>query len=118
MYFKKNFSRGTGSYSQSYAPDYTIKLIDDKNTKLYLHLDAKYKHTSGYVKKEDIDKMHTYTHAIKKSKGALVLFPGSYNTIFHCYGTIIGAFFCTPIEEQNIKDNILKLFGGDAEYGI
>lgn len=110
LYFKKNFGRGTGSYSQSYAPDYTITLIDDKNTKLYLHLDAKYKHTSGYVKKEDIDKMHTYAHAIKKSKGAIVLFPGSHNTIFRCDETIIGAFFCSPIEEQNIKDKIFNLF--------
>jgi predicted component of viral defense system (DUF524 family) len=109
LFFKKNFSRGLDSYSQSYDPDYTIKLTDVDGAEQYLHLDAKYKHTNGYVKKEDIDKMHTYTHAIKKSKGALVLFPGKKNTKHLCFNTIIGALFCNPVDKQNLKTKILEI---------
>ncbi|WP_426359673.1 nuclease domain-containing protein [Pseudocolwellia sp. HL-MZ19] len=110
LHFKKNFKSGSGSYSQSYDPDYTIVLAKEGYSESYLHLDAKYKHYKGKVKKDDIDKMHTYTHAIKRSKGSIVLFPGNENVRYDCLSTIVGALFCTPNEPQNLQDSLIKFF--------
>ena len=62
------------------------------------------------IVKDDIDKMHTYTHAIKNSKGSIVLFPGNENVRYDCLSTIVGALFCTPNEPQNLQDSLIKLF--------
>lgn len=110
LHFKKNFKSGIESYSQSYDPDYTIVLNKEGQSESYLHLDAKYKHYKGKVKKDDIDKMHTYTHAIKESKGSIVLFPGSENARYDCFNTIVGALFCTPNKPQNLQDSLKKFF--------
>ena len=103
LYFKKNFKGGSDTYSQSYDPDYTIELKDRNDKISYLHLDAKYRHYRYQVKKDDIDKMHTYTHAIKKSVGAIVLFPGKNKIHYKCSGSIVGSLFCSPLEPLNLK---------------
>lgn len=103
LYFKKNFKGGSDTYSQSYDPDYTIELKDRNDKISYLHLDAKYRHYKYQVKKDDIDKMHTYTHAIKKSVGAIVLFPGKNKIHYKCSGSIVGSLFCSPLEPLNLK---------------
>ncbi|TPH13255.1 nuclease domain-containing protein [Litorilituus lipolyticus] len=110
LYFKMIFSGGKGSYSQNYDPDYTIVLTTIDGDETYLNLDAKYKHNKGKVKKEDIDKMHTYAHAIKKSVGSVVLFPGKSNTEYDCLDSKIGALYCNPNKQQNLKDSLLALF--------
>jgi len=110
LYFKMNFSGGVETYSQNYDPDYTIVLTAENNSKSYFHLDAKYKHYKGKAKKDDIDKMHTYTHAIKESKGSVVLFPGNKNTKYDCQNSKVGALFCNPNEQQNLKTELINLF--------
>jgi predicted component of viral defense system (DUF524 family) len=106
--FKNKFSKNVGSYSQTYDPDYTIK-ISKQNKNIYFHLDAKYKLNNGKVKKEDIDKMHTYTHAIKNSIGSYVLFPGGENVNYTCENSMIGGFFCTPLKNQSLKSEVEKV---------
>jgi len=106
LYFKKNFKGGSDTYSQSYDPDYTIELKDRNDKISYLHLDAKYRHYKYQVKKDDIDKMHTYTHAIKKSIGAIVLFPGKKKVHYKCTSSLIGALFCNPLEPLDLKSEV------------
>ena len=110
LYFKRTFSKGKDTYSLKYDPDYTIEVKKAGGDKYYFHLDAKYKHFKGQVKKEDIDKMHTYTHAIKNSKGAVVLFPGHENICYDCIDSRVGALYCAPSEPQNLKDLLSRLF--------
>ncbi|MBO7928068.1 hypothetical protein J5X91_17685 [Pseudoalteromonas sp. K222D] len=106
LYFKKIFKSMCGSYSQRYDPDYTIELKDRNNEVSYLHLDAKYRHYKYQVKKDDIDKMHTYTHAIKGSVGSIVLFPGKDKIYYKCLNSLVGALFCNPLEPLNLKRGI------------
>jgi predicted component of viral defense system (DUF524 family) len=108
--FKNKFSKNVGSYSQTYDPDYTIK-ISKKTKNVYFHLDAKYKLNNDKVKKEDIDKMHTYTHAIKNSIGSYVLFPGGENVNYTCENSMIGGFFCTPLNRQSLKNEVERVLG-------
>jgi predicted component of viral defense system (DUF524 family) len=86
VYYNKTFSRHSGSYSQSYRPDISLEWKG-----YWYHFDAKLKFTpftrmidhngeADYeegrkVKKEDIDKMHTYKDAITGTKSVWVLFP-------------------------------------------
>ncbi|MBG9996819.1 hypothetical protein I6F50_17350 [Pseudoalteromonas sp. NZS127_1] len=106
LYFKKNFKGGSETYSQNYDPDYTIELKDRDNNVSYLHLDAKYRHHQYRVKKDDIDKMHTYTHAIKKSVGAIVLFPGKKKAYYKCLNSLVGALYCNPLEPLDLKSGV------------
>ncbi|UKA05821.1 hypothetical protein IHC92_11900 [Photobacterium damselae subsp. damselae] len=112
--FQKSFSLKKGSYSQTYEPDYTLTMKSEDRT-YYLHFDAKYKTNEGRVKKEDIDKMHTYTHAIKNTIGSVVLFPGNQDCIYKCSSSNVGALFFTPCENRidfkhKLLDQYLKIF--------
>ena len=95
------------TYSQDYEPDYSIVLAKNAENVEFIHLDAKYKHNNYNVKKEDIDKMHTYTHAIKSTKSSFVLFPGKNEIFYSCGNSVVGAIPCTPWATINIKDIIL-----------
>lgn len=82
LYFNKTFLKQKnsriGSYSQKYRPDISLRWRGR-----WHHFDAKFKYgqstpeegASRYVKKEDLDKMHTYKDAIIGTKSAWVLFP-------------------------------------------
>lgn len=107
LFFKKSFSENE-TYSQQYSPDYTIKITNGNNDIFYFHLDAKYKVINFSVSKDDIDKMHTYAHAIKNTIGSYVLYPGRKNTYYTCEKSTIGAIYCTPQFEQNMSDVFLK----------
>ena len=107
IYFKKSFGKFE-TYSQQYSPDYSIKIISKNNSIFYFHLDAKYKVQNSSVKKEDIDKMHTYSHAIKNTIGSYVLYPGRTNVDYDCENSLVGAIFCNPECEQSLKEIILE----------
>lgn len=108
--FQKSFSSKIGSYSQNYSPDYTLTMESERRI-YYLHFDAKYKVDKGKVKKEDIDKMHTYTHAIKNTIGSVVLFPGDIDTTYDCDTSKVGSLFFRPCKErQNFKETVLKRY--------
>ncbi len=113
LFFKKNYIGLVDTYSQDYSPDYTIQIQDTFGNVDYLHLDAKYKHNNFNVKKEDIDKMHTYTHSIKSTKAAIVLFPGKKEVYYKCEDSIVGAVPCYPKTDVNLKEKILKMLNVD-----
>lgn len=108
VFFKRNFARSTDTFSQDYEPDYTVEIQDKAGKVSFLHMDAKYKHNNYNVKKEDIDKMHTYVHAIKSTKASFVLFPGKISISYNCINSTVGAIPCAPWAEASIKVEILK----------
>jgi predicted component of viral defense system (DUF524 family) len=107
--FQKVFSKGKGSHSQTYDPDYTLTAKFKCGEVKYILLDAKYKHNNGFVKKEDIDKMHTYTHAIKGAIAAFAVFPGYEDVTYDCGNSFVGSLICNPNNPVQIKEKILQI---------
>lgn len=118
LFFKKSFSKGEETFSQNYSPDYTIEFQNNSGSRAYFHLDAKYRLRNGKAVKDDIDKMHTYTHAIKNSKGSVVLFPGDTNTDYNCIDSKVGALFCTPLNSQNLKCSLQDIFFNKLRFNL
>lgn len=127
VYFNKTFvgqSTGrVGSYSQSYRPDISLHWRNH-----WYHFDAKFKYSvssdedgcSRFVKKEDIDKMHTYKDAIIGTRSAWVLFPSEVEGSYEFYSdpqdqsrrSGIGAIGVLPgnmKEITNVVKEILEL---------
>lgn len=80
-YFSKNrtFSK---SVSVDFKPDLTLKIEDSLGYEYY-HFDSKFRIDYDETSKnDDIAKMHSYRDAIKKTRGAFVLFPGERHTLF------------------------------------
>lgn len=83
LYYQKQYGHDE-SFSQNYCPDFSMT-VERGGKKFTLLFDAKFKsHQYGEVKKEDIDKMHTYCHAIKDAVSAIVLYPGQKESILEC----------------------------------
>lgn len=92
VYYNKTFvgqrTGREGSYSQSYRPDISLHWRNH-----WYHFDAKFKYAvssdedgcSRFVKKEDIDKMHTYKDAIIGTRSAWVLFPSEVEGSYEYY---------------------------------
>jgi len=107
IYFKKTFSY-PDSYSQIFAPDITIEILDgSQQLKNRIFFDAKFKLdiSSGNFKSEDINKMHTYLDAISKSFGSYILYPGTKNQTFLKSNVLVGvgAFYFSPFRKDNIE---------------
>jgi|GEM_PF-1444332 len=84
VYYNHCFAGGKGSYSMTYKPDISLSIQGR-----WHHFDAKLKvDTDDYgrqsVKKEDLDKMHTYRDAILDTESVWVLYPAECGTTqFH-----------------------------------
>lgn len=125
VYFNKCFSRNGGSYTQPYRPDISLNWRSE-----WHHFDAKFKYMSvqekdqvhRYVKKEDIDKMHTYKDAILGTQTAWVLFPdaGHDFAFYHEGGQKesgdvlcgIGAVGVMPGELAGLERGLRKVLSG------
>jgi hypothetical protein len=110
IFYNRTFSKNRGSYSQSYAPD--ISILWEKQ---WYHFDAKFKFSlknndeKSYktVKKEDIDKMHTYKDAIIDTKGVWVLFPNEQDEYY--------VFYQDPREEKSSGIGAIGIIPGEEK---
>ncbi|WP_328811372.1 DUF2357 domain-containing protein [Rhodococcus sp. NBC_00294] len=96
LHYNKTFSTSShASWSVGMRPDITLVITPkDESTKVVVHFDAKYRidtvgaswsgnpeddeqvEVLGTAKRGDIEKMHAYRDAIRRSVGSYVLFPG------------------------------------------
>ncbi|MBY6682325.1 DUF2357 domain-containing protein [Rhodococcus sp. BP-316] len=97
LHYNKSYSTSAnGSWSVGMRPDITLVITphDDKAAEVIVHFDAKYRidtvgvawadaaededvvEEPGTAKRADIEKMHAYRDAIRRSVGSYVLFPG------------------------------------------
>ncbi|WP_413862276.1 DUF2357 domain-containing protein [Methanobrevibacter sp. UBA417] len=116
LFYQKNYTNNSKnqftSYSNHFKPDYSI-LIKNKNKENLYHFDAKYKMDKNQVKKEDINKMHTYMDAIINTKGSYILYVGKKQQIYKKPGKTIpsvGAFPLNPGTYKEQNENQLKKF--------
>jgi hypothetical protein len=92
---------------------------DQSALDVWVHFDAKYKlevveenivrdvEAGARVTKDDVSKMHAYRDAIRKSAGAYVLFPGTYEDKFEEFDEIlpgVGAFPLRPAATETEED--------------
>ncbi|WFA83389.1 DUF2357 domain-containing protein [Paenibacillus amylolyticus] len=110
IYYNRCFKGGTESYSQTYKPD--ISLYHDGG---WHHFDAKLKVDTDSrgiksVKKEDLDKMHTYRDAILNTGSVWVLYPDEQGSQlfykdprFEASFSGIGAIALTPGNVNHLK---------------
>lgn len=84
LLFQHSFNKkNCGSYSVEFRPDFTWQ-IDDGNSYLNYHFDAKFRMNlnNGTSENDDIVKMHGYRDGIENTMGAVVLFPGQKKVIY------------------------------------
>ncbi|WP_240420457.1 DUF2357 domain-containing protein [Paenibacillus periandrae] len=111
IYYNRCFTGGKESYSETYKPDISLYVEG-----IWHHFDAKLKvdtDSNGVksVKKEDLDKMHTYRDAILNTGSVWVLYPDEQGgRLFHrdprsTTGALggIGAVALTPSNTEHLK---------------
>ncbi|MEQ6357329.1 DUF2357 domain-containing protein [Lysinibacillus sp. M3] len=113
LYYNHEFKPPNKSYTISYKPDISIKIINLTNNEYTLHhFDSKYKIQTkdNSFKKEDIWKMHAYKDGIINSKSASILYPGSLLEYFYkvksseCAEDIISPINAFPFRPGNDLD--------------
>jgi len=116
VYYNKCFSGGKESYSLTYRPDISVRWQES-----WHHFDAKFKAGSDgqggkAVKKEDLDKMHTYRDAIQGTNTVWVLYPGDHEKtpLFYQAGVDaalsgVGAVALTPNHDAGLRAVIARL---------
>jgi predicted component of viral defense system (DUF524 family) len=126
--FNSTLKDGAQSWSKDYKPDISMHVRpigevithDDQSAlDVWVHFDAKYKlevveenivrdvEAGARVTKDDVSKMHAYRDAIRKSAGAYVLFPGTYEDKFEEFDEIlpgVGAFPLRPAATETEED--------------
>ena len=126
--FNSTLKDGAQSWSKEYKPDISLQVRpigevithDDQSAlDVWVHFDAKYKlevveenivrdvEAGARVTKDDVSKMHAYRDAIRKSAGAYVLFPGTYEDKFEEFDEIlpgVGAFPLRPAATETEGD--------------
>ncbi len=110
IYYNRCFTGGNESYSQTYKPDISLYVKG-----IWHHFDAKLKVNTDSnqiksVKKEDLDKMHTYRDAIQNTESVRILYPDDRGTRifyrdFRSLNSVggIGAVALTPSNTGHLK---------------
>ncbi len=116
IYYNRCFTAGKESYSQTYKPDISLYIQG-----VWHHFDAKLKMDTDSnqiksVKKEDLDKMHTYRDAIQNTESVWVLYPDDQDSrLFYqdprSLNSVggIGAVSVTPSNTRSLKYVISEL---------
>ena len=94
LYYNRTFNNQTvgGSWTYHYKPDVSLELIlegAEEAASVFVHFDSKYKidgrrrrgrgpeNQGVEPKQDDLNKMHAYHDAIRRSAGSFVLYPGT-----------------------------------------
>lgn len=124
LYYNRDFGAGTGSWSRSLRPDYSLafrRLEALGEPPVWLHFDAKYRleavGESTTASRDDVLKMHAYRDAIHGSAGAYVLYPGREAVSYQAGGALlpgVGAFPLSPSERGAVGSDALSDFLGEV----